>query len=271
MKINVVPKIGEDFKELEKIMKYLNGKLEIQLISCEIEKFSRKIEDFLKKIDLSLLIVHLPSEITDWEVIPFNKEIEHKFMTFVKDCMELSKKYNTHIAILGHLTTKYSTLKYIGFKEWFGFLVRMVQGYDVSFLVENPTTEPYKAKSGEPFIKFVKDFNNEKVRCCFDLCHYKIGKVLYGEHYKLTEDFGKYIFSVHFSELPIKKHIFEDKTHGRRHKTHGDIINDLFLLEDLGINYETVNIVTEINEDDYENKPDLIAELQLIKELNERI
>lgn len=271
MKINVVPKIGEDYKELETIKEYLNDKLEIQLINSEIENFSKKIANFLKTIDLSLLIVHLPSEITDWEMIAFNKEIEHKFMNFIKDCIELSKKHNTHIAILGHLSTKYSTLKYIGFKEWFGFLVRMVQGEKISFLVENPTSEPYKAKSGEPFFKFVKDLNNEKVKCCFDICHYKIGKVLYGENYKLANDFGEYVFSVHFSELPIKEHVFEDKTHGRRHKTHGDIINDLFLLKDLGINYETVNIVTEINEEDYKNKPDLIAELQLIKELNERI
>jgi sugar phosphate isomerase/epimerase len=165
------------------------------------------------------------------------------------------------------MTFRYEVIKHVGIKEWFGHILRMTSDSKVSFLIENPTTEPYKAKSGESFLRFVRDLNNPRVRCCFDLCHYNVGHFLLGDLYKMPNDLGEYTFSVHFSSLPIKEHLFEPNTHGRCHKTKEDLLKDLNTLKNTGIDLDTVYIVTEINENDYINKPDLIHELQLLTEI----
>lgn len=267
MNINIVPKVGENVSDLDVIKEFSYDRLEIQLLTDDIPAFSKKAEDFLKAKDLKSLIIHLPSCICDWECILMNNEVETQFMSFVRDCCTLSNKYNTEIYILGHLETKMDILEKVKFKEWFGFLIRMVSDSKVYFLVENPSTEPYRAKTGEPFYKFVKSFNNPRVKCCLDICHYKVIKSLLGERYNLPEDLGQYVKSVHFSDFPMNSHPYDKNTHGIRHKNVISALCDLDFLNELGVDLENAFIVTEINETDYVNRPDLIQELRILKKI----
>lgn len=267
MCLKITPKLGEDINELKLINSFDYDSLEIQLLTYEIKKFKQIIESFIKEKNLNNLIVHLPSELCDWELIPVNKEIETDFFLFVRDCIDLGEKYNTNIKILGHLSMRYTIIKTIDLKSWFGRLIRMVSGTKVSFLIENAVCEPYKAKSGESFYLFVKELNNEKVRCCLDICHYNVAKFLYKDGYSLAEDIGEYVESVHFSSLPVKESIYEPRTHGRKHNNKEEILKELNLLQTLGINLEKIFLVTEINEEDYSKRPDLIYELELLYSL----
>lgn len=268
MNINIFPKIAEDPNELGTIRDFLKDQLEIQLLSDDVTKFANKIENFLKKHKFKKIIVHLPMSLADWESILMNKEIETQFLAFVRQCTVLTDKYETEIYILGHLSMREIVLKKVQLKEWFGFLIRMVDNSKVYFLVENPTIEPYKAKTAEPFYKFVKSFNNNKVRCCLDLCHYRVMHSLLGDRYKLPEDIAQYVQSVHFSYYDETKHPYDENTHGIRHKNKEDMLEDLNFLKSIGIDISKTFIVTEINEKDYKNKPDLIEELKMITEIN---
>lgn len=267
--INVVPKVGETTKELEIIKPFLEDKLEIQLLSSDFSDITKKTEEILKYKKLSLLIIHLPMAYTDWEITLLDDNIRSNFFHYVSKCCEFSKKYNVEIKILGHLNLRYEALLKTSLKDHFGFLIRMTNGYNVGFLIENPTTEPYKAKNplGEPFIRFVRDFNHEKIKCCFDLCHYNITKSLLGDRYSTPTDLANYVFSVHFSYFPMNKHVFEENTHGIKHPDKESILKDLKTLQKLGIDLSKAYIVTEINETDYINKPDLLTELNNFKEL----
>lgn len=267
MLLKITPKLGEDTKELSLIDSFDYNSLEIQLLTYEIKNFKKILESFLKQKKLNDLIVHLPSELCDWELLPVNKDIETNFFMFVRDCIDLGEKYNTNIKILGHLSMRQIAIKTIDLKGWFGRLIRMVSGTKVSFLVENAVCEPYKAKNGESFYLFVKDLNNEKVKCCLDICHYNVAKFLYKDGYSLANDIGQYVESVHFSSLPVKESIYEPNTHGRKHKNKEDVLKELNLLKELGINLEKVFLVTEINEEDYSKRPDLISELELLYNL----
>ena len=267
MNINIVPKIGDNPKELWQIRDYIKDQLEIQLLSDDITKFANKVESFLENRKFKRIIVHLPMSMADWESLLMNKEVESQFLAFVRQCTVLSDKYGTEIYILGHLSMREIVLKKVQLKEWFGFLIRMVNHSKVYFLVENPTIEPYKTKNGEPFYKFVKDLNNSRVRCCLDLCHYRVMHSLLGDRYKLPEDIAQYVQSVHFSYYDESIHPYTENSHGIRHKNKEDILEDLKFLKSVGIDISKTFIVTEINEKDYKNKPDLVAELQMLTEI----
>ena len=55
----------------------------------------------------------------------------------------------------------------------------------------------------------------------------------------------------------------KERTHGRVHDTLESLKKDLEYLEKKGIKLKKVNLVTEINEEDYQNRPDMIKELKL--------
>lgn len=270
-KINFVPKVAENVKDLEIIHDYVKDKIEIHLLSNDFSICAEKIEDYLKARELKLLIAHLPNLFTDWEVFLMNPPKKKELEDLVKKCVELSNKYNTEIRILGHMSVSYRVTAETPLKEWFKELVLLTGNSKVGFLVENSVTDPYKARYGESFLKFVRDFDNEKVRCCFDICHYNVLRSLLGDRYVQPDDLGKYTFSVHFSHFPMDKHVFDPDTHGIKHNDKDEIIIDLNLLEKFGIDYSKVYIVTEINETDYANRPDLLEELKNLTEINQSI
>lgn len=267
MKYSVIPKLSEKIEEFDTIKDFITDKLEIQLLKDNIHDFTKITEAYLKK-GIKTLIIHLPDTLSNWELMLMDDETKTEFTHYIKNLCDLSDKYSAELWVLGHLTLHYKQLQRIKFKEWFCFILRMVGEHNVNFLVENPTLEPYKTQQKEPFYMFVKDLNSPKVKCCFDLCHYRVHKFLLRDEYALPTDIGQYVKSIHFSTFPVKDKMFEKRIHGRKHKDANEILQDLELLRKLGINPEEVYLVTEINEEDYTNRPELIDELNYFRELN---
>ena len=69
--------------------------------------------------------------------------------------------------------------------------------------------------------------------------------------------------------MTVENDGYRDKarTHGRVHDSLESLKKDLKYLEDKGIKLKKVNLVTEINEEDYQNRPDMIKELELFEQL----
>ena len=113
-------------------------------------------------------------------------------------------------------------------------------------------------------VKILDNFKSEKLSMCLDICHLQASESFMKCDISLTKEQIKRIKNIHFS-MTVDNDGYRDKerTHGRVHDTLESLKKDLEYLEKKGIKLKKVNLVTEINEEDYQNRPDMIKELKL--------
>ena len=125
--------------------------------------------------------------------------------------------------------------------------------------------------SDKEFINVValsKEFNSEKLKFCFDICHWQASENAMKGEISLISEYIKGIKNIHFSMTKDNDgYINKESTHGVVHDSLETCISDLKYLQEKGIDLSKVNIVTEINEIDYKNRPDMCKEIEFLKEI----
>ena len=266
----IVPKIGEDIIELNAIPKrFIKDKLELQLLTLDCSKYKEILMNFIEQYEqINTYILHIPFMFVSIQTIYSSEKLRNDFISFVIDCIKISKQYNKEINILFHMETPMKIFKYCGGLEWVKLIVSLVQDTNVYFLAENSMfTLESKDKQGGPFYHLVKEIDDPHLRICFDICHSQVNKNLFGENYGLAEDIGKYTKSIHFSYVVNNDGFKDGKTHGRVHPDIPALKKDLEFLNNHGFDLSRTYLVTEINEEDYLNRPDLIKELEQLEEI----
>ena len=269
----VVPKLSEDISQAKNIDGFIQDKLEIQLMQTDMSTYPITFRKWVSAYPrIKTYILHIPFLFVSIASINSSRKLREEFDEFVANMIKESFFLNKEIYILFHIDIKTEILEKTGAINYIEHLIRMVENTNVSFLGENSIfTLENRAKDGGPFYQVVKRINSNKLRCCFDICHSTVNQLMFGKDYDLAADIGKYTKSIHFSSTLNNDGWRDKKTHGRAHKNKGTLIADLLFLEEKGFDLENTFLVTEINEEDYNNRPDLLKELTNIKEIKEGI
>lgn len=266
----IIPKVGEDVTEMRVLPeRFIKDKVEMQLLSLECSNYKKLLMSFIEEYPrINTYILHIPFTFVSIHTIYSSEKLRMEFVSFVVDCIKISQKYNKEINILFHMETPIKVFKYCGGFDWVKFLVELVQDTNVYFLAENSMfTLENKDLNGGPFYYLVKEIDDPHLRICYDICHSRVNKNLYEQYYDIAKDIGKYTKSIHFSYTANNDGYKDGKTHGRVHPNIETLKEDLKFLQEQGFDLNTTYLVTEINEDDYKKRPDLIKELEQLEEI----
>lgn len=260
-----VPKLGEDyFKETNQSLSFVNDKLEIQLLSLNISKWKDYVNNYYKNIPtLKEMVLHVPLRYVKIEVIYMDVSLRNKFEDFI-GWLNNFVKNDMKIKILFHFSLNKEEMILSSLYDWMNYLFRKINNNKVCFVFEN-SIGILGYLDGKLFEDVLYLFNKNNVEFCFDICHYNILKNIFYQKFNLNKELFKRCSEVHFS---YTKNDGFGKSHGIVHPNLKKCEEDLDLLKDLGIDFSKTWIVAEINEEDYNLRPDEKIELEFLKILS---
>lgn len=269
--MRVIPKIAEyDFEYLESYEDIVTDAIEIQLLSKKFSDSLKNITEicrYFKK--LNYVVLHLPFKCLNIGHIHSCHRVELDFILFVVKIMELGNILNINFDILFHLNNTGEEFEDSGGVEFLEYLCNLVENSKVSFLLENSIRSLNIHLNEIDNVSYVfQKIRNEKLGFCLDVCHLQASENVYATKFDLSFECLNALKNIHFSKT-LNNDGYRDKkkTHGRVHLNKEDVLKDLRYLEEKGISLENINMVLEISEDDYINRPDLKYEFLIFKEL----
>lgn len=269
----IIPKVAEtDIKNIEYIkdcIKISEG-VEIQLLSDNLLK---GFENSCKLIEcfphIKYVVLHMPFSMVNLCYIHSNRVCEDKFIELIVECIKYSYKTGIKIDILTHVAVQlYEFLGNNGI-IFLNHLVQMVQGTNVGFLLENSIINLAKGDTEDDVLTGIfRLYSSDKVKFCLDLCHFQASEFVMKKHFELNDVLLKNLKNVHFSmTLEEDGYINKERTHGRVHISKGACIRDLEYLKEKGADLNKLNLITEINEEDYSKRPDMHKEINYLIEI----
>lgn len=242
------------------------GGCEIQLLK-ESEQIYKTTQEVLALADneLTEISIHLPIKNINVETIPDDILDEH-----VTQALSASKCYGISINIVVHTRVENQIAKDILVPKLEKF-VRKIDGTKVRLLIENSMMVGPIKFSG---LTVVDHFKSENLKICLDTTHYRVEAAIhrmeplaYLKQYLQYDIFGdslaKYVHQIHFGSLTSDGYV-DKKTHGLKHTSKAELIYEVELLREVGLG--DLIYVTEINEADYVNRPDMIEEFLMLKD-----
>ena len=265
--LNIVPKIADcDFNNIDNISLYLlrENKVEIQLLGSDLLK---SFSNVVKLIDnfkhLQYVVLHMPFSMVNICYVYSNLSKRQEFIKFIVDVIKLSINKDIEIDILFHVSMRSGEFVSIGGIEFLKYIISLVENTKVGFLLENSIINlSMDDKEQDTIVTIFKNIDSEKLNFCLDLCHWQSSEYVWGSSLKLDEVLLNNLKNVHFS-MTLEKDGYKNKarTHGRGHDCMKSCIRDLEYLRKKGIGLEDINLVTEINEEDYKRRPVMHKEL----------
>lgn len=274
--MNVFPKISENdsenYENIEGYLKLSTG-VEIQLLTDNLLKGFEKSCTIIEHFNhIDYIVFHMPFSMVNLSYICANKFIADKYVEFVVACIKYTLKTGKHIDVLCHVG--------VSFKEFLGMngiaflkhLTRLVDGTNVGFLLENSIICLNQDDGEDDVITSIfRIFTHDKVKFCLDLCHWQSSEFVLKEEIEINTILLNNLKNVHFS-MTLNNEGYKNKsiTHGRCHTNLGTCVTDLDYLRQKGVDLKTVNLITEINESDYQLRPDMTKELEYLRSIKLR-
>lgn len=275
--MKIYPKVDEGLKGLNTLKEYAESSEGIELQFFHNNgiwgnyNIIQIVENLMKTMpNLKEIIIHPPLEEYDIELLVL-KDI-NLIKSKIVDAINLTKKYNIKINFVYHVTWPIEMMEQ-GPIEKIEELVQMLQNTNVTLLIENlfSITEHDQACT---VLEICKRINNEHLKVCLDICHlhcmaniFKMDFNMFLNAYldkKLAE---KYVYQIHFAATKNNDGFINKCTHGRKHDSLQDLLEDYKILQDY--NLTNTNIITEISEDDYTTRNDQKYEIELLKMIEE--
>ena len=269
--MNIIPKIADvDVENIENIQHFITDttdKIEIQMLSEDLLKSLSKCIKIIEHFDgLNYIVLHLPFSMMNICYIHSNYEIEKKFLLFVVEVIKYSLRTNKKIDILFHVSMRCDEFVSIGGINFLKYLCSMVENTNVGFLLENSIINLNLDDNDlMTECKIFKIFEHEKLNFCFDLCHWQASENVLNKELNLTNEILRKLKNCHFSmTLDSDGYKNKEKTHGKGHESVELCLKDLEYMKKKGIDLESVNLITEINENDYKLRPNMCKELNYL-------
>ena len=269
--MNIIPKIADgDVENIENIQHFITDttdKIEIQMLSEDLLKSLSKCIKIIEHFDgLNYIVLHLPFSMMNICYIHSNYEIEKKFLLFVVEVIKYSLRTNKKIDILFHISMRCDEFVSIGGINFLKYLCSMVENTNVGFLLENSIINLNLDDNDlMTECKIFKIFEHEKLNFCFDLCHWQASENVLNKELNLTNEILRKLKNCHFSmTLDSDGYKNKEKTHGKGHESVELCLKDLEYMKKKGIDLESVNLITEINENDYKLRPNMCKELNYL-------
>lgn len=247
--------------------------LEIQMLGDDlIKSFGRSIHlihDLSSVVRIKYVILHLPIGLHEIEYILSCEWLKRTFEDIILQTTRVSQEYKLHIDILIHITDLYSQVKGLDIQIYLKQLDRRLNNTNVGILIENNIMDLRLRDDESPTLDLLfDDIKTNNISICLDLCHLRASEYCLDREISLSNSYIRKIKNIHFSSTyDHDGYKNKAKTHGRVHKSYNDAMQDILYLESKGINLSDKNIILEINEDDYEHRPDLIKEIKIMNSI----
>lgn len=247
-----------------------NRAIEIQMLGDITKGYKKCIEviEKLRKYKVDYVVIHLPMGEHELGYISCNLTLDIKFRLMIMNLIRYSKDSGIGIDVLVHVEDKYEKLVGVGAIGYLKSIAERCKGTSVGIILENKIRSSTLGDGEKTSLEQIfKVIDNDSIKMCLDICHIQASENLYDKDIELTEDQIRNIKNIHFS-YTVDGDGYRDKrrTHGRAHLSIEDVLLDLDYLEAKGIDLSRVNIVLEINEEDYTSRKDLIKEIKLVKQ-----
>lgn len=274
--MNVFPKISEnDFNNHNNIEGYLrlSKGVEIQLLTDNLLRgFDRSSEILEHFKNIEYVVFHMPFSMVNLSYICSNKFIADKYVEFVVACIKYSLRTGIEIDILTHVGTSFREFLGMNGITFLKHLTRLADGTKVGFLLENSIICLNKDDNEEDEITSIfRILQHEKIKFCLDLCHWQSSEFVLQEDLAINDILLDNLKNIHFS-MTLNNEGYKNKaiTHGRKHTSLHTCASDVFYLRQKGVDLSSVNLITEINESDYQLRPDMTTELEYLKTIKLR-
>lgn len=263
MMFKIYPKIAEGdvlTQEVKLAIRKYRG-IEIYLHSGGVQR----LESILLQIDRQLSLQLLDEITIHYPLEDMNLETSCKCLTtdFMYKARNIARTYNLRINTLFHTEAAKSVVERHLLPSIHACL-EIIEGYDVKLLLENGVNL-LKTFAGATACSMLR---HPQVGLCIDTTHYRIVADLYKEEpsillKELIGDAEQYIHQIHFAS-----HLgdgFRDRaTHGRKHESQLHVQQELHHLFQAGVPKDVI-FVTEVSEDDYLNRPDMLQEFRWLE------
>ena len=243
---------------------------EIQLLGEDIllglDKSKKLIDTFNNSVDY--VVMHLPLKYVLLDTAHANKEFGKLYIEFLNQVIEYSNYKNIKIDILNHVVSTWDYFNSFGTMELLDKVLEILTGTNVTLLIENsirPLNDIDGSNTAEEMIFKLRSHPN--LRFCFDICHWQSSENAFNTKFSLTDELLSSLKNIHFSAtLNGEGYRNKSKTHGRVHGCIEHVLSDIEYLREKQIELGNINIILEINEEDYINRPNLIKEIHLFNQ-----
>ena len=190
-------------------------------------------------------------------------------LSLVTQAKELiDKKKGLKVNILFHTMAMEGTWEYL--IKYISDAIELIGDYEIIILLENSIDT---TKLGFMGIGLINCFDNKHLKMCLDICHLGTEAMFWGidiskyyEKYFFNlkpEKVNEYVYQIHFSDVRGRGLCEYSNVHSRVHESQAKLEYDLTLMYDFGI--KDAILVTEINEDDYTKRPEMLREMKMLK------
>ncbi|MFI3260876.1 MAG: TIM barrel protein [bacterium] len=274
--MEIFPKIDEKLKGIEYLHEYIKEAkgIEIQMLEMDYNTLEMNAYDPIKKIleihTFEEITVHTPIPFCDIEFYMFSSE--EKFHNLLKYFMKISREFNVHINVLFHTSWDYKK-HVIMTLDYFQRMLDLIKGSNVTILLENTF---FINEDACTEILLCEHIDNDQLKICIDTCHVKIRAAIYKrnypeyfEEYIAVGNMQKYIKQFHFSNNGNNDGYINKETHSNAHELDENFMEDINILIKNGLINK--NFVTEINDDDYDYRINQKQEIDLLKQVKNKL
>ena len=273
--MQIIPKICEyDYNTIDSRIRdqiEYTHKCEIQMLQGDLGESFQNVKRVIESLGdcLEYVSIHLPFSALYIELLYCNKDLKEQYIKLIHDIVDLADELGIDIDIVSHVNPNKLWIEHTGTLEFIRNILNKLVCTRVGLLIENSIiclNDDDDAETSEEYIFRV--LNHGHLGFCLDLCHLQASENVFKKSRSLSEGQLKNLKNIHFSAT-LDRDGYKDKkrTHGRKHPNRFDMAMDIKYLESKGIKLDNINIVAEINEEDYENRPDLISEIEMFNEL----
>ena len=245
-----------------------SGTVEIQMSSMKLRNSWGNCVVLLEDMpDLEEVVLHLPFGKHNINIYPNNCHNQMYLTELIVSMIKYSHDTSLKMWLLFHVEEGYGSDHS---SEFLVYLLRLVEGTHVGILLENSIPDMGCAKPWKiPAIEMIQSYSHPNLCACLDLCHLQATEHLLKQPVELTKEYRERIHEVHFSAtLGRDGYLDKAQTHARRHRTVTALRKDYEFIQSLNLCDSTL-LTTEICENDYANRPDMLWELGHLYKLQE--
>ena len=271
----IVPKLGEHNLNIPDCVKpYISNKLEIQLSGRNLIESWDRCEKIICNIGtLDEVVLHMPFNLHTLEIFIASREYQNKLVIMLVRIMRFSQEHNVRVGLLFHSEDSLELFNIAHGLEYVEFLVNLVSGSNIYFLIENAICEMNSIVGSHiPAFEMLEMLPYDNVKFCFDLCHFLASEYIYDRELVIPQNVVERTHSIHFSAT-LDRDGYKDKraTHSRVHKCESDLKTDVKWLIYKGFNIKDTMIVAEITESDYVLRPDMRKEMDMLRKIADKL
>lgn len=265
MKLKIYPKLDSMFKGEKEIIPFIKEGMEIEMLDEDFEKAIKHYCNLLS--NLKEITIHIKNSETYIDNCIYISEGIAKIVNYITLIGSLQNMYNVQLNILMHLNQSYKEIENRGGLKAFDIFEEYLNKYNVLLLLENVVSLSTAIDRRDHATEFVYMLNKTNIKCCLDICHVycyiNMMNLRPNNIYSFLDydNLDKVVYQIHFSDTLDNDGYINDNTHSRAH-TSLSINKDLVLIESLGIISKP--IVTEIVENNYEDRLGQLKELKLL-------